>query len=185
MSNLYVMRHGRTDWNAEHRIQGRTDILLNEEGKKMAQEAAVSYKDVNFDVCFCSPLTRAKQTAQILLEGRDVPVIIDERLAEMSFGIYEGTANIYDKPECPLRVFFFHPEEYTTAVKDGESIDELFARVSSFIEEKAFPALREDKDVLIMGHGALNSCITCYVKKRPLKEFWAEGIPNCVLQKLI
>lgn len=69
---LYIMRHGKTDWNAKHKLQGRTDIPLNEEGIQMAEQAKEKYKDVNFDICYCSPLVRAKQTAEIVLEGRNL-----------------------------------------------------------------------------------------------------------------
>ena len=61
------MRHGKTDWNAKHKLQGRTDIPLNEEGIQMAEQAKEKYKDVNFDICYCSPRVRAKQTAEIVL----------------------------------------------------------------------------------------------------------------------
>ena len=57
------MRHGKTDWNAKHKLQGRTDIPLNEEGIQMAEQAKEKYKDVNFDICYCSPACQAKQTA--------------------------------------------------------------------------------------------------------------------------
>ena len=92
---LYIMRHGKTDWNLLHKLQGRTDIPLNDMGIKMAKEARERYKDVHFDICYCSPLTRARQTAELVLEGRDVPVVIDDRLAEMGFGIYEGVEEVY------------------------------------------------------------------------------------------
>ncbi|MBQ1538156.1 MAG: histidine phosphatase family protein, partial [Ruminococcus sp.] len=69
---LYIMRHGKTDWNSQHKLQGRTDVPLNEEGRKMAQRAAEEYRGVHFDVCYCSPLSRARETAEILLDGRDV-----------------------------------------------------------------------------------------------------------------
>ena len=50
---LYIMRHGRTDWNERNKLQGRTDIPLNEAGRKMAEEAAAVYKNVPLDVCYC------------------------------------------------------------------------------------------------------------------------------------
>ena len=52
--SLYIMRHGKTDWNEKHKIQGRTDIPLNDEGRKMAAAAAEEYKDIHFDICFRS-----------------------------------------------------------------------------------------------------------------------------------
>lgn len=100
------MRHGKTDWNEIHKLQGRTDIPLNEEGRQMAAAAGKEYQDIHFDICFCSPLIRAKETAQLVLKGRDIPVLYDDRLKEMSFGIYEGIENSFQIPDCPINVFF-------------------------------------------------------------------------------
>ena len=57
--NLYIIRHGKTLWNEMHKLQGQVDIPLSEVGIKLAEEAAVRYKDVHFDICYCSPLKRA------------------------------------------------------------------------------------------------------------------------------
>ena len=103
---LYIMRHGRTDWNERNKLQGRTDIPLNAAGRKMAEEAAAVYKNVPLDVCYCSPLARARQTAEIFLKNRNIPIITDDRLVEMSFGIYEGTeqsARAYLKNQKSIR----------------------------------------------------------------------------------
>ena len=182
---LYILRHGKTDWNNKKRIQGKTNIPLNEEGRQQAREAAVEYKDVHLDVCYCSPLIRAKETAELLLAGRDVPIVFDKRLEEMGFGIYEGVAESFSIPDCPVNELFWHPENYTVPVEKGESLDELFARTSAFLEEKVKPDLAAGKDVLIVAHGATNSCIVTQIKNRTRAEFWAEGIPNCKMQKLL
>ena len=104
--SLYIMRHGKTDWNEKHKIQGRTDIPLNDEGRKMAAAAAEEYKDIHFDICFCSPLIRAKETAQIFLSARNIPIIYDDRIMEMCFGTYEGIENSFEIPDCPINVLF-------------------------------------------------------------------------------
>jgi probable phosphoglycerate mutase len=153
-------------------------------GRKMAREAGERYKDIHFDVCYCSPLVRARETARLVLEGRDVPVIIDDRLAEMGFGIYEGTEEVFEKPECPVRVLFFNPEKYE-AVGGAESLESLIKRTSEFLEEVAMPLVNEGKDVLILGHGAMNSAIIGNIRHKELKDFWAEGIENCKLIKLL
>lgn len=181
---LYIMRHGKTDWNARHKIQGRTDIPLNDEGRQMAEKAADKYRDIHFDICFCSPLVRAKETAEIFLRGRDIPIVTDDRLMEMCFGEYEGLENSFDIPDCPINVLFREPEKYKPA-SGAESIEELFARTGEFMKEKADPLLREGKDVLIVGHGAMNCSIICRVKNIPLRDFWSAGIENCKLMKLI
>ena len=181
---LYIMRHGKTDWNARHKIQGRTDIPLNDEGRQMAEKAADEYRDIHFDICFCSPLVRAKETAEIFLRGRDIPIVTDDRLMEMCFGEYEGLENSFDIPDCPINVLFREPEKYKPA-SGAESIEELFARTGEFMKEKADPLLREGKDVLIVGHGAMNCSIICRVKNISLRDFWSAGIENCKLIKLI
>ena len=76
---LYIMRHGKTDWNEKRKLQGRTDIPLNDAGRKMAEKAREEYADISFDVCYCSPLSRARETAEIFLRGRNIPIITDEQ----------------------------------------------------------------------------------------------------------
>ena len=73
---LYIVRHGETDWNREHKVQGRTDIPLNDYGRRLARETAEGMKDIPIDLCFTSPLLRAKETAQIILEGRMFPSVM-------------------------------------------------------------------------------------------------------------
>ena len=181
---LYIMRHGKTDWNELHKLQGHTDIPLNEKGRLMAKAAHDEYMDVHIDLCFASPLIRARETAEIFLQGRDIPIEIDDRLKEMCFGEYEGTENSFQIPDCPINVLFFHPEEYTTPVKGAESIDDLIARTGDFLREKVEPELEKGKDVLIVGHGAMNSSIVSQVWNLPREKFWSAGIPNCKLMKL-
>lgn len=177
---LYIMRHGRTDWNNDKKMQGRVDISLNEEGIRMAEEAAELYKDVPVDICFVSPLKRARETADIVLKGRDLPVIEDERLIEMGFGVYEGDNTWQEDPSSPIYTFFHQPEKYRPG-EGGESFEELFQRTGDFLKKTVEPLLKEGKHVLIVGHGAMNSSIVCQVKHIPLERFWETGIQNCRL----
>ena len=147
---LYIMRHGKTDWNAMRKLQGRTDIPLNEEGRQMAEHARTEYADIHFDICYCSPLIRAKETAEIVLKGRNIPIITDDRLKEMSFGSYEGTANCITTPGCPIKDLFLDPANYKVPKDGGESFEQLFARTGEFLKEVVKPQLDEGKDVLIV-----------------------------------
>lgn len=180
---LYIMRHGRTDWNVQYRLQGSEDIPLNEEGRKMARDAAETYKDIPLDICFVSPLSRARETAEIFLEKRDIPVVVDERLREMCFGDYEGMDNIYQKPHLNIYKMFNDPENYQPD-QGAESFEELFARTGEFIREVITPRLAEGQNILIIGHGALNSAIVSQYRKKPLSEFWESDIENCKLLRL-
>lgn len=182
---LYIMRHGKTDWNELHKLQGRTDIPLNEDGRRMARAAHDEYMDIHFDLCFSSPLKRAKETARILFQGRNVPVKTDDRLMEMSFGEYEGSENYFQIPECPISVLFKDPASYTESVGGAETFEELFARAESFLSGAVLPDVNKGKDILIVGHGALNSTIICLIKQLPLSEFWSNGIEQCKLLRLL
>ena len=181
---LYIIRHGKTDWNVRHKLQGRTDVPLNEEGRKMAEAARAEYQHIHFDVCFCSPLVRARETAEILLKGRNIPILTDDRLAEMGFGSFEGIENSFQIPDCPINELFYSPEKYTAPPGGAESLDDLFARTGAFLKERVDPLLEEGKDVLIVGHGAMNSSIVCQIRQLPRAQFWSAGIENCKLMKL-
>ena len=177
------MRHGKTDWNEIRKLQGRTDIPLNEEGRKMAETVRKECEEIGFDICYSSPLIRARETAEIALKGLGVPIITDDRLMEMSFGIYEGAVNAGSVEGSPIQKFFDSPELYM-GTENGETFDDLFKRTGSFINEIVKPALDEGKKVLIVGHGAMNCSIVCQIKKFPIKDFWKLGIPNCKLMRL-
>lgn len=182
---LYIMRHGRTDWNEQHRLQGSTDIPLNEEGRRMAEKAGEEYRDVPLDICFCSPLRRARETAEIVLRGRNIPIRTDDRLREMSFGEYEGRENSFSDPDCPISILFQRPEAYTHSVGGAETFGELFARTGAFLRERAVPLTEEGKNVLIVGHGAMNLSIISQVRGLPIEAFWTPGIESCKMIRLI
>ncbi|MDO4482176.1 MAG: histidine phosphatase family protein [Bacillota bacterium] len=181
---LYIMRHGKTDWNSLNKLQGKTDIPLNDEGRLMASKACEEYRSVKIDVCYCSPLVRAVETAQIVLKGRNIPIITDERLSEMGFGDYEGSEKSQLTPDSPINVLFDEPENYSESAGGAETFDELFARTGEFLKEVIEPQLQADLDILIVGHGAMNSSIICQKRNWPVKDFWKAGLEQCKLLSL-
>lgn len=182
---FYIMRHGQTEWNRIHKLQGQTDIPLNDNGREMARNAKEEYKDVHFDVCYCSPLVRAKETADLVLEGRDIPIIYDDRLMEMNFGEYEGAENTFADENHPINIVFKKPEEYTESVGGSETFEELFSRTGEFLRDIVYPLLEEGKDVLVVAHGAMNLSIVSQIKDLPRERFWEPSIDNCKLMRLI
>ena len=178
---LYLLRHGKTEWNQLQKLQGQIDNPLNEEGKRTAKEAHDKYKDISFDICYSSPLMRAKETAEIFLAGKDTPIVTDDRLKEMAFGEFEGVTGYFNNPACPINDLFVNPKAY---VKQGgaESFEELSARTGSFLDEVIAPALKENKDVLVVGHGAMFCSLISHLKSTPLENFWDNLIGNCELK---
>ena len=106
---IYLIRHGETDYNKSRRIQGQCDIELNNCGRELAKITAQALKDVPFDLVFTSPLKRAKETAEIIVGDRQIPVIEDVRIREISFGEYEGLCcdpRNYNIPDKDFLNFF-------------------------------------------------------------------------------
>jgi broad specificity phosphatase PhoE len=87
---FYIFRHGETDWNRERRCQGHTNISLNETGRIQAVELACKLLDFPIDVIVSSDLDRALSTGTIVAEKKGIPLIVDSRLREMSYGEAEG-----------------------------------------------------------------------------------------------
>jgi broad specificity phosphatase PhoE len=87
---FFVLRHGQTDWNAQMRLQGSTDIPLNETGRSQALRAAQIFKDQGIEHIITSPLSRAHETAEIVAQYLGLRVETDERLIERNFGAFEG-----------------------------------------------------------------------------------------------
>ena len=174
---IYMMRHGETDWDVQHLFQGRTDIPLNENGRKVAEWTRDGLKDVHFDVAFCSPLCRAKETAQIILEGRDIELIEDERIIEMGFGEYEAT--MMHQNNKSMQLFFQHPEQYCED-KGVESFEAVLERANDFLNDLMHNPKYQDCTILVATHGAMIRGLMCAFKENPIKDFWQGGVhKNC------
>ena len=87
---LYVIRHGETAWNKVRRLQGQTDIPLNENGISQAKKRGEDLRKLDIHIIYCSPIERAKHTLELFNLDKNIPVIIDERIKERNMGIYEN-----------------------------------------------------------------------------------------------
>ena len=177
---IYFVRHGETIWNKEKKIQGRSDIPLNEYGKELGMITAEALKDIPFDIVYSSPLIRAKETAEILVKDRNLVIHEDNRLLEMSFGEGEGESlpEIHAHPEMKLHNFIHNPGEYTPPA-GGETFEELYDRCKNFIEEIIIPAEKKYDTMLIVGHGALIRGFIHNINNRPSSDFWIVTHKNC------
>ena len=117
---------------------------------------AEALKDVNFDVIYSSPLIRAYKTAEIIRGDRNINIITDDRLKEMSFGIYEGLPS--NEVPADFADFFAAPDKFK-AMEGGESFQDVIARTASFIEDVIVPASDSISTMLVVAHGALNNAL--------------------------
>ena len=209
MAGIYIVRHGETEWNAEGRIQGHTDIGLSDRGREQARATARRLAEVPFAVAYSSDMSRTRDTARIILGERDIPLHSVPELREYHKGVFEGlTVQQYRQR---------YPEQYRASLVNdpdfaptgGETIRQSTARLTEFVaglgltpgfgpgsgsesasksgSESASDSgsksegLRPEDDVLIVGHGgSLRSCIVALLQL-PLEANWKFVMQNCAL----
>ncbi len=154
---LYVMRHGQTDWNVLGKVQGATDIELNEIGLEQAQNAKQELHQYNIDMIFCSPLKRTRKTAEIINEDKKVPIVYEDKLIERYFGELEGSKPMEDEI---FQKYNFWDYEADIKICQVESVKEICQRVWGFLEE--IKEKYSDKNILFVTHGGTAKTINSY-----------------------
>lgn len=144
MTQIGIIRHGRTAWNVERRAQGSSDIPLDENGMEEAQKLADRLGEEEWDLIFASPLKRARQTAEcVSLKLGNLPIIFDDRLVEVNGGLIEGTTEAERLEKWG--------EGWRGLDLGIEKTDDVIQRGKEFLED----LLNEhpDKKILIVSHG--------------------------------
>lgn len=167
---LYLVRHGETSWNIGRKVQGQTDIPLNETGVRQAEKVREELKNEVFDICYCSPLMRARRTAEIATDGR-LEIVIDENLKERGFGELEGTDSAHWEIDGFSRVL--NTNEFGI-----EPVRDVLARAKKFLERVKAENSDEAK-ILMVGHGTLLKMlhynIVGYDDETDFREFYMEN----------
>ena len=163
---ILFVRHGETDWNKLGIMQGHLDTHLNETGKKQAENLKSYLEHEPIDLIICSPLKRAKETAEIINKGRNINIILDDRIKERDFGEFEGTfASDFD-----FNSFWSYKKniEY----KKAENIKYFFDRIYGFINsiKNSYP----EKNILIVSHAGVSIPFKCYFDGIPSQETLAD-----------
>ena len=159
---FYLVRHGQTDWNVEKRIQGHSDIPLNDAGRAQAVQLQERLKPIAFDHCFSSDLQRAIETARILTASRSLAIHVDPRLRERNFGIGEG--KLFSECDTSL-------EQNLMTVETDEAVAKRFF---AFLHEteKKYPG----SSILIVTHGGVMRTFLAKQLGIPLKSIHVENM---------
>ncbi|MCI8384454.1 MAG: histidine phosphatase family protein [Clostridia bacterium] len=174
---LLLTRHGQTDWNVAGKIQGRTDIELNETGIKQAERTRDNLAKEKIDLIMTSPLKRARKTAEIIAGKRNIPIIVEEEIMERYFGKFEGKTSLeFDFDEI-------WNYKLNKQYEDAESIKELFGRVKKFLEK--IKTEYKDKTILIVTHGGVTVPIRATLEGIPegMEVLRGFGIDNCEVKQ--
>jgi len=146
---LYIARHGETDWNALHRLQGWTDRPLNDTGRRQAVELASTLKGIRLDAIYSSTLSRSRDTARTVA-GTAMTVKSLDGLRERNYGHFQGGSDT--APDYLRR-----SNDWTDRLDDGESLDQLLAR-----SRESLAQIRREHltgNVLIVAHRITNQML--------------------------
>lgn len=182
---LFIFRHGETDWNRESRFQGHTDIPLNDKGIEQAYELAVAVKAVLPEIILTSDLNRAKHTAQIINESLRVSIIESSMLRECRLGEPEGMLRTQiDQKYGAIawqKWLSVKSEDQDFSFPKGESKREHLQRQLNFIESFISNHAHISR-IAISTHGGSLRRLVHHCQNSPLEPI---AIPNCALYKVL
>lgn len=157
---FYLIRHGQTEWNIKGKIQGKTDIPLNETGFYQAKLLADAMEHKEAAAIYASPLKRAYETACVMAERMKLPVIPIEELREVDFGLWEGLSWREIQAEYPgdFERWDLNPVEHTPT--GGETKEESRSRCKAAMERILS---EKEQDVVIVAHGGILVFVADYL----------------------
>lgn len=150
-TTFYLIRHGETEYNAQSRLQGHTDIPLNDIGRKQAEDLAKELETTHFDALYSSPLSRARSTADILSEHLHLPVQIIEELRERKLGDLEGKSKEEMLAQYPDWGKMSEEERWTDEREHTESAKHTSERILQTL--KSIAKEKDGQTIAIVTHG--------------------------------
>ncbi|WP_035322103.1 histidine phosphatase family protein [Peribacillus kribbensis] len=183
MLTVYLVRHGKTEWNEQSRWQGRGNGELTQEGIQGALRLQSRLKDEPIQMVYSSSSKRAYHTAELIVGDRPIPIIKDDLLREMHFGDWEGRtkSEVMEQYGPEVQAFWDTPHLYSR--KLGEQFPDVYKRA-----EEAWNKI-VDKHVsgtiLLVSHSIFLRVLLSYIKEIPLEHvFHQQPLLNTSLSKL-
>ena len=157
---FYAIRHGETDWNVAGRLQGSTDVELNENGIRQAQEARDIIAKYPVDLIVCSTMKRAKKTAEIINEALHCEILYTEDLCERCYGEFEGMTAPEYRADPMMAAKAFSDYAANVHYRGVEPIHDFCERIKKLIDglRESYPG----KNILLVTHGATMRAIDWY-----------------------
>jgi len=182
MTDLWLIRHGQTDWNLEGRCQGHADIPLNETGLAQAAALAAQLNEQTFTAIYSSDLLRTRQTADALAKHTGLPVQLDPRLREIHQGEWEGRLIhevVLTQPEARLNALM-NPD--IPRAPGGESINQVTERVTA--AAKDIVSRHPQEAVLVVSHGLSIAALICHFENIPILSIYSL-IPDNAVPRIV
>ncbi|MBI3636259.1 MAG: histidine phosphatase family protein [Candidatus Rokubacteria bacterium] len=177
---LLLARHGQSVWNEARRFQGTTDIALSDAGRAQAAALGRALRGYRLAAAYVSPMTRARETAEIALAGAGVPLTPVEELRELSLGDWEGSTvdEIRSGEGDPYAAWLRAPLDCPPP--GAEPLPDVCARVRLAIDRIAAAHPNGD-DVLVVAHGGVISVYACHLLACSFNSLWRFRLDNASL----
>jgi broad specificity phosphatase PhoE len=183
MLHLILVRHGETEWNAQRRYQGQTDVPLSEFGKRQAERIAERLVGQKIDVVYASDLKRAWETAEAIAEFNGLEIVSEPRLRELKFGILEGLTFEDAENQFPEMIAAWL-EDFNNVPRGAETIDLFNARIVSLLSD--LKQKHNEQVVLLVGHGgSLSEILRVVLGLSPEKRWYLEMENACLSEVLL
>lgn len=169
---LYLVRHGETALNKKGCYYGKTDAILSTDGIRQAEYLRDIFKDISFDYVVASPLVRAYNTAQIIIEEREQQIFGDSRLMEQDFGIFEGLTYEELEERYPEELEQWNKQFSTYQIPEGESFIDVRRRVEAFLKDIPVGVENKAETMLIAAHKGTLGHLMAAMLKLPLEGYW-------------
>jgi len=150
MLHLILVRHGETEWNAQRRYQGQSDVPLSALGRRQAELVAARLAGQKIDAVYASDLKRAWETAQVIAVKTGLEVLSEPRLRELKFGVLEGLTFDEGQAKYPEMVAAWL-EDFNRPPEGGEPIELFSARIVSLLDD--LKGKHDKQIILLVGHG--------------------------------
>jgi broad specificity phosphatase PhoE len=176
---LLLARHGQTEWNADRRFQGHTDISLSERGRAQAHALGRALRGRRITAAYVSPMRRAVETAEIALADAGIAYTPIEALRELSLGEWEGCTvdEIRGQEGDPYGAWLRAPLDCPPP--GAEPLPEVRDRVVDAVDR--IGAVHGDGDALIIAHGGVISVYACHILGCSFNQLWRLRCDNCSL----
>lgn len=182
-TRVLAIRHGETDWNTEHRIQGQLDVVLNERGRLQAQRVAQALGGEDIDAIYSSDLARARATAMPLAAARGLPVRTDAGLRERAFGYFEGHTYAQIEQRFPEGSAAWRRRDPDFAPGGGESLVSFHRRCLATVVRLA--SAHPDQTVVIVAHGGVMDALYRAATRAGLQAPRTWQLSNAAIHRLL
>ncbi len=177
-TEIHLVRHGQTDWNATERVQGQAESRLTETGWAQARAFGARLELSDFDAVYCSSALRTRQTLEGLLRGRRCTPVYRDALREIHLGPWQGHLRQYVAEIWPAEFEDFKHRPGQFSLDGAETFLQLQQRGLAAID--AIAAAHRGAKVLAVSHGALIKAVYCAIADRPLDHVWQDPLAdNC------